>query len=240
MTDENDRVPTLSATRRAQVIRQGLSVGIATGAYGVSLGALSVAAGLSVLQTCALSLLLFTGGSQFAFVGVVGAGGSGIAAVATSTLLGLRNGLYGLQLTRLLHLRGVQRLVGAQITIDESTAVAIGQPEVAASRLGFWVTGAAVFVLWNLMTLVGAIVGNALGDPKRYGLDAAAASAFLALLWPRLKAGEARAVAVAAAFVAIVLSPFVPAGVPVLAAGLAAVVAGCLPQRVGSGTAGAA
>jgi predicted branched-subunit amino acid permease len=240
MTDENDRVPTLSATRRAHVVRQSLSVGIATGAYGVSFGALSVAAGLSVLQTCLLSLLLFSGGSQFAFVGVVGAGGSGIAAVATSTLLGLRNGLYGLQLTRLLHLRGVRRLVGAQITIDESTAVAIGQPEVAASRLGFWVTGAAVFVLWNLMTLVGAIVGNALGDPKRYGLDAAAASAFLALLRPRLKAGEARAVAVAAAFVAIVLSPFVPAGVPVLAAGLAAVVAGCLPQRVGSGTAGAA
>jgi predicted branched-subunit amino acid permease len=231
VTDETDRVPALPATRRAQVVRQGLSVGIATGAYGVSFGALSVAAGLSVLQTCALSLLLFSGGSQFAFVGVVGAGGSGVAAVATSTLLGLRNGLYGLQLTRLLQLRGVRRLVGAQITIDESTAVAIGQPEVAASRLGFWVTGAAVFVLWNLMTLVGAIVGNALGDPKRYGLDAAAASAFLALLWPRLKGGEARAVAVAAAFVAIVLSPFVPAGVPVLAAGLAAVVGGCLPVR---------
>jgi predicted branched-subunit amino acid permease len=236
MTDKNDRVPMLSATRRVQVVRQGLSVGIATGAYGVSFGALSVAAGLSVVQTCALSLLLFTGGSQFAFVGVIGAGGSGVAAVATSTLLGLRNGLYGLQLTRLLQLRGVRRLVGAQITIDESTAVAIGQPEVAASRLGFWVTGASVFVLWNLMTLVGAIVGNALGDPKRYGLDAAAASAFLALLWPRLKAGEARAVAVAAAFVALVLSPFVPAGVPVLAAGLAAVVAGCLPQRRASST----
>jgi branched chain amino acid efflux pump len=229
--DETDHVPTLSGTRRAQVVRQGLSVGIATGAYGVSFGALSVAAGLSVLQTCAMSLLLFSGGSQFAFVGVVGAGGSGVAAVATSTLLGLRNGLYGLQLTRLLQLRGVRRLAGAQITIDESTAVAIGQPEVAASRLGFWVTGASVFVLWNLMTLVGAIVGNALGDPKRYGLDAAAASAFLALVWPRLKGGEARAVAVAAAFVAIVLSPFVPAGVPVLAAGLAAVVGGCLPSR---------
>lgn len=230
MTDETARVPTLSATRRAQVVRQGLSVGIATGAYGVSFGALSVAAGLSVLQTCALSLLLFSGGSQFAFVGVVGAGGSGVAAVATSTLLGLRNGLYGLQLTRLLQLRGVRRLVGAQITIDESTAVAIGQPEQSASRLAFWVTGASVFVLWNLMTLLGAIVGNALGDPKRYGLDAAAASAFLALLWPRLKGGEARAVAVAAAFVAIVLSPFVPAGVPVLAAGVAAVVGGGLPR----------
>lgn len=216
----------LSASRRAQVVRQSMSVGIATGLYGVSFGALSVAAGLSVLQTCLLSLLLFSGGSQFAFVGIIGAGGSGVAAVATSTLLGLRNGLYGLQLSRLLRLTGWRRLVGAQLTIDESTAVAIGQPERPASRLGFWLTGGAVFVLWNLMTLVGGLVGNALGDPKKYGLDAAAASAFLALLWPRLKAGEARVVAVAAAFVAIVLSPFVPAGVPVLAAGLAAVAAG--------------
>lgn len=219
-------VEVLSATRRTEVRRQALSVGLATGAYGISFGALSVAAGLSVLQTCALSALLFSGGSQFAFVGIVGAGGSGAAAVATSTLLGLRNGLYGLQLTRLLRLTGLRRLVGAQLTIDESTAVSITQQEVAASRLGFWLTGSCVFVLWNLTTLVGAVVGNALGDPKQYGLDAAAASAFLALLWPRLKAREAQAVAVSAAFVAIVLSPFVPAGVPVLAAGLTAVAVG--------------
>ena len=231
MTDENAEQPTLSAARRAQVLRQALSVGLASGTYGVSFGALSVAAGLSILQTCTLSVLLFTGGSQFALIGVITAGGSGVAAVATSTLLGLRNGLYGLQLTRLLGLRGVQRVVGAQLTIDESTAVAIGQPEAAASRLGFWATGASVFVLWNATTLVGALAGNALGDPKRYGLDAAAASAFLALLWPRLKAREAQAVAVAAAFVAIVLSPAVPAGVPVLAAGLTAVAGGLWRSR---------
>jgi predicted branched-subunit amino acid permease len=203
-----------------------MSVGLATGAYGVSFGALATAAGLSVVQACAMSLLLFSGGSQFAFVGIVAGGGSGVAAVATSTLLGLRNGLYGLQLSRLLELRGWRRLAGAQVTIDESTAVAIGQPEPAASRLGFWLTGLSVFALWNLSTLLGALLGNALGDPKRYGLDAAAASAFLALLWPRLRTGEARAVAVAAAFVAIALSPFVPVGVPVLAAGLTAVAAG--------------
>jgi predicted branched-subunit amino acid permease len=231
MTDENAEQPTLSAARRAQVLRQALSVGLASGTYGVSFGALSVAAGLSILQTCTLSVLLFTGGSQFALIGVITSGGSGVAAVATSTLLGLRNGLYGLQLTRLLGLRGVQRVVGAQLTIDESTAVAIGQPEAAASRLGFWATGASVFVLWNATTLVGALAGNALGDPKRYGLDAAAASAFLALLWPRLKAREAQAVAVAAAFLAIVLSPAVPAGVPVLAAGLTAVAGGLWRSR---------
>jgi branched chain amino acid efflux pump len=231
VTERTDELPPLSQSRRAQVVRQSLSVGIATGLYGVSFGAVSVAAGLSVLQTCLLSLLLFSGGSQFAFVGVVGAGGAALTGVATSTLLGLRNGLYGLQLSQLLGLRGLRRLAGAQLTIDESTAVAIGQDDRRASRLGFWLTGVSVFVMWNLMTFAGALLGNALGDPKRYGLDAAAASAFLALLWPRLKAGEARVVAVAAAFVAIVLSPFVPAGVPVLAAGLAAVVVGARPGR---------
>jgi predicted branched-subunit amino acid permease len=234
MRAESPEPQALSATRRAQVVRQAISVGVASGTYGVSFGALSVAAGLSIWQTCALSVLLFTGGSQFALVGIVGAGGSGVAAVATSTLLGLRNGLYGLQLTRILGLHGLRRLLGAQLTIDESTAVAIGQPEPAASRLGFWATGASVFVLWNLTTLVGALAGNALGDPKRYGLDAAASSAFLALLWPRLKAREAQAVAVAAAFVAMVLSPAVPAGVPVLSAGLAAVAAGVWRTRPGA------
>jgi predicted branched-subunit amino acid permease len=224
----------LSAERRRQVIRQAVSVGVASGTYGISFGALSVAAGLSILQTCALSLLLFTGGSQFAFVGVIAAGGAPASAIATSTLLGLRNGLYGLQLTTILGLRGVRRLVGAQLTIDESTAVAIGQPELPASRLGFWATGISVFVLWNLTTLVGALAGNALGDPKRYGLDGAASAAFLALLWPRLKARESQAVAVAAAFVAMVLSPAAPAGVPVLAAGLAAVAAGVWLTRPGA------
>jgi predicted branched-subunit amino acid permease len=234
MSDENPSAATLSADRRSQVIRQAISVGVASGTYGISFGALSVAAGLSIAQTCALSVLLFTGGSQFALVGVIAAGGAPASAIATSTLLGLRNGLYGLQLSQLLGLRGGRRLLAAHLTIDESTAVAIGQPEPPASRLGFWATGASVFVLWNLTTVIGALAGNALGDPKRYGLDGAASAAFLALLWPRLKARESQAVAVAAAFIAMILSPAVPAGVPVLAAGLAAVVAGVWLTRPGA------
>ena len=104
------------------MLRQAWSVGIATGAYGISFGALGVASGLDVWQTCALSLLMFTGGSQFAFVGVIGAGGTGVAAIATATLLGVRNGLYGLQVSEFLHDRGWQRGVAAHLTIDESTA----------------------------------------------------------------------------------------------------------------------
>jgi len=227
--------PRLADQRRREVRRQCLSVGIATGAYGVSFGALSVAAGLNIWQTIALSALLFSGASQFAVVGIVAAGGAGGAAVATSTLLGLRNGLYGLQMSRLLGVRGLRRLPAAQLTIDESTAVAIAQPERSAQRLGFWGTGLSVYVLWNLTTILGAVVGNALGDPRRFGLDAAAPAAFCALLWPRLKSGDARAVAAVAAIIALVVAPHAPAGIPVLVAALAAIVAGLLPPRVASG-----
>lgn len=207
-------------------IRQAVSVSVATGLYGVSFGALSVAAGLSLAQTVALSLLMFTGGSQFAFIGVVGAGGSGAAAVATAGLLGARNALYGAIMAPLLGLRGWRRLVAAHVTIDESTAVATAQRHRPTARLAFWWTGLGVLLLWNAATAVGALVGNALGDPSRWGLDAAAAAAFLALLWPRLADRGARLVAACAVVVAITLTPVAPAGVPVLAAAAVAVLLG--------------
>ena len=225
--------PVLDAQRRKEVLRQCLSVGIATGTYGISFGALAVAAGLNLWQTIALSGLLFSGASQFAVVGIVAVGGSGAAAVATSTLLGVRNGLYGLQMSRLLGVSGLHRVAAAQLTIDESTAVGVAQPERPAQRLGFWGTGLAVFVMWNLMTIAGAVLGNALGDPRRFGLDAAAPAAFCALLWPRLKSGDARAVAAVAAVIAVVVAPHAPAGIPVLVAALAAIVAGLLPNARG-------
>jgi len=223
--------PRLSDQRRKEVIRQYLSVGVATGAYAVSFGALSVAAGLNLWQTIALSALLFSGASQYAVVGILAGGGSGGAAVATSTLLGLRNGLYGLQMSRLLGVTGLRRVAAAQLTIDESTAVAVAQPERAAQRFGFWGTGLVVYTLWNLMTILGAVLGNALGDPRRFGLDAAAPAAFCALLWPRLRSGDTRAVAAVAAVIALLVAPHSPAGIPVLVAALAAVVAGLLPSR---------
>jgi predicted branched-subunit amino acid permease len=216
---------------RAAVLRQALSIGVATGAYGISFGALAVAGGLSVPQACVLSLVMFTGGSQFAFIGVVAAAGTGAAAVATATLLGARNGFYGLQMARILRPRGWRRLLTAHVTIDETTAVGSAQAAVQPdrpdlARVGFWATALAVFTLWNGATLLGAVVGNALGDPRRYGLDAAAAAAFLALLWPRLATGSTRLVAAGAVLVASVLVPLLPPGMPVLAAALVAVVAG--------------
>jgi len=206
--------------------RQALSVAVPTGLYGVSFGALSVAAGLTVPQTMALSLLMFSGGSQFAFIGVIGAGGAMGAAVASAALLGARNGLYGAQLTPLLDLPWRWRPVAAQLTIDESTAVATAQGTRTAARVGFWWTGVGVFVLWNLFTLLGALVGDRLGDPRAYGLDAAAAAAFLALVWPRLAGRTAQGVAAAAVVVALATTPLLPTGIPVLLAALVAVVVG--------------
>jgi predicted branched-subunit amino acid permease len=222
---------------RARLVRTAVSIGVASGAYGISLGALGVAAGLSVAQTCAMSVLVFTGGSQFALVGVIGGGGAAASGAASAILLGVRNGVYGVRLAPLLRLTGLRRFVGAQLVIDESTAVALsgetagGGLGTRAGRLGFWATGLAVFVLWNLATLVGAIAGDAVGDPRSYGLDAAAPAAFLALLAPRLDNRPAWVIAIVSAVVAIAVVPFVPAGVPVLVAALVPVVA-VLTRRI--------
>jgi predicted branched-subunit amino acid permease len=209
------------------VVRNSLGVGLAVGAYGFAFGAASVGAGLSVLQSCLLSLLAFTGGTQFAVIGVVAGGGSAAAAVASGLLLGSRNTLYAMRLAPLLRVRGLRRVVAALGTIDESTAMAIAQPEdePELGRLAFWWTFAGVFTVWNLATLLGAVTGS-LVDPATVGLDAVVPAAFLALLAPRLRAGVVeRRIAALAAVIALVLIPFTPPGVPVLAACGALVVA---------------
>ncbi|MDO9455843.1 AzlC family ABC transporter permease [Nocardioides sp.] len=213
---------------RRTIVRDGLGVGIATGAYGVSFGAVSVTSGLDVLQTCALSLLVFTGASQFAMVGVIASGGSPFAGALSALLLGTRNTLYGLRLAPLLDWRGRRRTAAAHLLIDESTAMSVTRETTADARLGFLVTGGSIFVLWNLFTLVGAVAGETLGDPRDLGLDAAVGAAFLALLWPRLDRPLHRWVAVGAAAVAIGAVPVTSAGVPVLVAAAVALLAGLL------------
>ncbi len=216
------------ALARRAAVRSALAVGLAVSAYGVSFGALAVAAGLDVWQTCALSLLMFTGGSQFALIGVVAAGGvaAAPAAFVSSTLLGARNALYALQLAPILGGGPWRRVAAAHFTIDETTAVATAQTTPTAKRAGFWWTAVVIYVGWNLTTLVGALLGDLMGDVRQYGLDAAAAAAFLGLLWPRLRSRQPIAVAIAAAAVAAVLTPWLPPGIPVLAAAVVAVVVG--------------
>ena len=216
----------MSAER--EVWREALGVVFATSAYGISFGALAVASGLDVLQACVLSLLMFTGGSQFAFVGVFAAGGVSAlpSAIASAALLGVRNVAYGMRMSPIVGTTARRRVAAAHFTIDESTAVAISQTDPRLRQIGFWVTGVGIFVGWNITTLIGALVGDVLGDPKAWGLDAAAAAAFLALLWPRLRERQAIAVGVAAAVVAASLTPFIMPGLPVLVAAVVAIAVG--------------
>jgi 4-azaleucine resistance transporter AzlC len=212
--------------RKNQVDRTGLSVAFTVGLYGAAFGAAGVTAGFSVLQSCLLSLLLFSGASQFAVVGIMGAGGSAISAIATATLLGFRNALYGLQMAPILKVTGLKRVLAAQITIDESTAVATLQENDADCKRGFYVTGIGVYVFWNLFTFLGALGASAIGNPSVWGLDAAVPAAFCGLVWPRLKNKKQFLVSGAAIALALLLTPVTPAGVPIITTVLLAVIFG--------------
>ena len=209
-------------------LRDSLSVSITVGAYGTAFGAAAVANGFSLLQTCLLSLLTFSGASQFAVIGVLGAGGGALSGIATASLLGIRNGVYGVIMAPRLKVKGFKRIVAAQITIDESTAVALGQ-EVRgekAMRQGFWLTGFGVFLFWNLFTVAGALGAQAMGDIRAWGLDSAVPAAFLGLVWPRLKTNRDRVLAVGCMVFALAMTPILPAGLPIIATAFIAVVVG--------------
>lgn len=209
-------------------LRDSLSVSITVGAYGTAFGAAAVANGFSVLQTCLLSLLTFSGASQFAVIGVLGAGGGAISGIATASLLGIRNGVYGVIMAPRLKVKGFKRIIASQITIDESTAVALGQ-EVrgeSAMRQGFWLTGFGVFLFWNLFTLAGALGAQAMGDIRAWGLDSAVPAAFLGLVWPRLQTNRDRFLAIGCVVFALVMTPILPAGLPIIATAFIAVAVG--------------
>jgi predicted branched-subunit amino acid permease len=221
---QNSRV----SFERRTVLRDSLSVAIPVGSYGAAFGAAAVAGGFSVIQACALSLLLFSGASQFAVVGVMAGGGTALSAITTGALLGIRNGLYGMRMSPILKLTGFRRFLGAQITIDESTGVALSQENRGedAMRYGFFATGLGVFIFWNLFTFIGALGANSIGDPSSWGLDAAVPAAFLGLVWPRLVNTKTRIAAIFSVLLALFLTPFLGAGLPIIATVLIALVIG--------------
>ncbi len=194
------------------------AVSVTTGIYGISFGALAVAAGLSIGQACALSALMFTGGSQFAAVAVIGAGGSLATAATNALLLGARNTAYGfVNVPILRRIPVLQRVIAAHLVIDETTAVAAAQDD-ESHRLGaFLWTGIMLWACWNLGTLGGALAGDQLGNPERWGLDAMFPAAFVALLAPQLRQPGAIAAAIAGGCIALALVPIAPVGIPVLA-----------------------
>ena len=221
---QNVRVSRVNRTTTAA----SLSVSFTVGLYGIAFGAAGIAAGFSLIQTCLLSLLTFSGASQFAVVGVLGSGGTALAGIATASLLGIRNALYGLRLAPLLRLRGWRKVAGAQVTIDESTGVALGQSDLGeeAMKQGFWLTGLGVYFFWNIFTLLGALGAQAMGDPAAWGLDAAVPAAFLGLVWPRLTNNYEKLLAASALVLSLLLTPFVAAGIPIISTALLAVAFG--------------
>lgn len=204
-------------------MRDALVLGATVGVFGVSFGVLAVSSGFGVAKACALSLLVFTGASQFAAVGIVASGGTAGAAVASALLLAARNAAYGLLLAPWLRGSTPRRLMAAQLTIDESAAMAAAQPSPALAAGAFWLTGAAVFVCWNVGTFVGALAGSAIGEPETFGLDAAFPAGFVALLAPHLRTRRGRVAATAGAAIALAAVPFTPAGTPILLAPLAVI-----------------
>jgi predicted branched-subunit amino acid permease len=209
--------------RAIRPVRDGIGLGIAVGISGVAFGAAAVGSGLTAWQACALSLLAFTGASQFALAGVVAAGGSLLAGTAGAILLGSRNTLYGLRLADVLQPRGPRRFLAAQGVIDETTAITLAQPDQAAGRKAFSATFCTLYLTWNLATLAGAVGAGKIGSPQSFGIDVVGPAAFIALIYPRLRAGRTeRAVALAAVAIALGLTPVLPAGVPVILAAVAA------------------
>ena len=172
------------------------------------------------------SSLVFTGGGQFAAVGVLKDGGAPISAIASALLVGLRSLAYGVVMTPYLSGPRWQRALDSQIMIDESVAVGTAAKTPGLVRYGYRWGGLSVFVIWNISTLIGALIGANAGDLiETYGIDAAIPASFLALVWPRLQTPEQRPIALVGALIAIVLIPLAPAGIPILASALAAVLA---------------
>lgn len=208
------------------VARTSLSVAFTVGLYGAAFGAAGVTAGFTILQTCLLSLLLFSGASQFAVVGIMGASGSALSAIATATLLGFRNALYGLQMAPILKVTGLKKVLSAQITIDESTAVATLQENDIDRRRGFYLTGIGVYIFWNSFTYLGALGASAIGDPAVWGLDAAVPAAFCGLVWPRLKSKKQFLISALAIVLALALTPLTAAGIPIITTVILAIIFG--------------
>jgi 4-azaleucine resistance transporter AzlC len=211
----------VTAPEMRPVVSASLTIGVAAGVFAIAFGVGAVAAGGSVLQTCVMSLLVFTGASQFSAVSVIGSGGSTASALGGAMLLAARNGVYGLTMAR--HLDGSlgRRLLAAQLTIDESTAMATAQDDADDTRAAFWITGCAVYACWNVGTLIGALAGEAI-NPETFGLDAAFPAGFVAMLAPHLRTRIGRQVAILGALICLVLIPFAPIGVPILCAAAAA------------------
>jgi 4-azaleucine resistance transporter AzlC len=219
---------TIWRTADARLVRDILAIAAAVTAVGVSFGAIAVASGLPPLAVVAMSVLVFAGGAQFMAVGMLAAGNP-LAAVLGGLLLNARHLPFGLVVADAIGPSWRARLVGSHLMVDESVAFALVQESPGRRRAAYWLTGSALFVAWNSGTLAGVALGEAVGNPARYGLDAAFPAGLIALILPSLRDPATRRAVLAGAAVAVLGTPFLPAGVPVLLAVLGVLLA--LPTR---------
>ncbi|TLS42000.1 branched-chain amino acid ABC transporter permease [Streptomyces montanus] len=214
------RSPLRTPTAPPELLRDVALVCLASGVVGVSFGAIAVAGGLPVWVPVVMSLVVYAGSAQFSTVGVLLAGGGPVAAAATGLLLNTRTAAYSLAVADVLGRGRLSRLVGAHLVTDETVAFALAQPDPERRRAAYWISGFGLYVVWNVCVLVGALAGSAIGDTGTYGLDAAFPAVLVALVLPALREGSSgvRRAAVTGSVLALAVTPFVPAGVPVLLA----------------------
>ena len=215
---------------KKQIYGPALALGFAVFVFAISFGVVCVSAGGSVPKAMAMSLLVFTGASQFSAVSVIAAGGTAASAVAGALILASRNAIYGVAIAPWLTGRLPYRLAAAQFTIDETTGMTLAQDTPARRRLAFWVTAASIYVFWNVGTLIGALAGSSI-DTQKYGLDVAFPAAFVAMVTPLVQSPRAKRVGFAGAAVCLATTPFLPIGLPIIVAALAAL-AGLRPEPV--------
>ena len=227
----------LAARRIDPVFARAIPVGLAVGAYGLSYGVLAVAAGLSPLVATVSSVIVLAGGSQFAFVGVLAAGGNPLTGAVGGLLLNLRYLAFGFAIAP--HLPGGpvwRRALDGYLVVDESVALALADRSGDVARR-FRTVAYTVVATWIGATALGAYGGQLIGDPGTFGLDAAFPAGFLALLAPWLRTRQGRVAAGTGVALALVLTPITPPGVPILAAAVGAVVA--MRVQAGAGPEGA-
>ncbi|MPY78213.1 MAG: branched-chain amino acid ABC transporter permease [Actinophytocola sp.] len=218
-------------TLQGDLARDIALVLLADGIVGVSFGAITVSAGLPVWLPMLLSVLAFAGASQFLFVGIIAAGGNPVAAVLAGLLVNARHVPFGFAVGDVLG-RGWRRWAGIHLMIDETVAFALAQREAERRRAAYWACGVGLFVCWNLGVVLGAVAGTVVSDTAALGLDAAFPAVLLALVLPSLRDKTTGAAALVGVAVALVATPVLPAGLPVLLALLALPIAFVLRGRL--------
>jgi len=213
----------VSRTRYRDGARAIVPIALAAAAFAASFGVLARAAGIEPVAATVMSATTFAGSAQFAAASILGTGGGVAAAVLAAALLNARYAPISVSVASLFEGSPLRRLVESQLIVDESWALS-RRPDGRFDRHLLIGAGVVLYVCWVGGTAVGAIGGEALGDPASLGLDAAFPALFLALLVPQVRSRRALAAALAGGAIALVLLPFTPAGVPIIAASAACLI----------------